>query len=99
MNPVDEIRKAKQNIISLHDVLEYLTQKYGMTDKEAADYLIIKIFPYRQSILDRNKYPPNPKFFGKRKGLTTINQVVGTPNNLFKLLQDVIDENFDVIPF
>lgn len=99
MNPAEEIRKAKQNIISLHEVLERLTQKYNMTDKEAADYLIIKIFPQRQAIIDKNKYPANPKYFGKRKGLTTIQQVSGINNNLFKLLQDIIDDNFDVVSF
>lgn len=99
MNPAEEIRKAKQNIISLHEVLERLTQKYNMTDKEAADYLIIKIFPQRQAIIDKNKYPANPKYFGQRKGLTTIQQVLGINNNLFKLLQDIIDNNFDVVSF
>lgn len=99
MNPAEEIRKAKQNIISLHEVLERLTQKYNMIDKEAADYLIIKIFPQWQAIIDKNKYPANPKYFGQRKGLTTIQQVSGINNNLFKLLQDIIDDNFDVVSF
>lgn len=96
MGPIDNLRKAQENLITIEDTLLFLQKKYSYSRKEAAEVLF-HLLPDEENF--RGQFM-NPSFFGKKIGIATFSHVVYEPN-IYQLLRDIIADKdcaFEALP-
>lgn len=62
MNPIEKLRKAQENLITIEDTLLFLQTKYSYSREVAAEVLLY-LLPNAEEAEEQFK---NPSFFGKK---------------------------------